>query len=38
MTTRTDDTADTHRPIESRADLISVFEAGEKPRQEGVLA
>ena len=32
MTTRTDDTAATHRPIESRADLLSVFESGEKPR------
>src|ERR671929_626155 len=31
MTTRTDDSYS--RPIESRADLISVFEGGEKPRE-----
>ena len=31
MTTRTDDKYS--RPIESRADLLSVFEGGEKPRQ-----
>ena len=29
MTTRTEDTVS--RPIESRADLLSVFEGGEKP-------
>ena len=32
MTTRTDDKYS--RPIESRADLLSVFEDGEKPRDE----
>jgi glutamate--cysteine ligase len=32
MTTRTDDSYS--RPIESRADLISVFETGEKPRSD----
>ena len=32
MTTRTDDSYS--RPIESRADLISVFEGGEKPRED----
>jgi glutamate--cysteine ligase len=31
MTTRTDDSYS--RPIESRADLLSVFEGGEKPRE-----
>ena len=30
MTTRTEDTVS--RPIESRADLLSVFEGGEKPQ------
>jgi glutamate--cysteine ligase len=32
MTTRTDDSYS--RPIDSRADLISVFEEGEKPRED----
>src|SRR3954462_1587104 len=32
MTTRTDDTCS--RPIESRADLLSVFAGGEKPRED----
>jgi glutamate--cysteine ligase len=32
MTTRTDDTYS--RPIETRADLLSVFESGEKPRED----
>src|SRR5215218_11489723 len=32
MTTRTDDSDS--RPIESRADLISVFEGGEKPPED----
>ena len=31
MTTRTDDTPTTHRPIDSRDDLLSVFADGEKP-------
>src|SRR5574338_935199 len=31
MTQRTDDTPETHRLIESRADLLSVFSGGEKP-------
>ena len=31
MTTRTDDTPATHRPIDSRDDLLSVFAGGEKP-------
>jgi glutamate--cysteine ligase len=30
MTQRTDDTPETHRPIESRDDLLSVFAGGEK--------
>ena len=32
MTTRTDDKYS--RPIESRADLLSVFEGGEKPPED----
>src|SRR5689334_687616 len=32
MTTRTDDSYS--RPIENRADLLSVFEAGEKPKDD----
>ena len=32
MTTRTDDSESA--PIESRADLLSVFEGGEKPRDK----
>ena len=31
MTQRTDDTPQTHRLIESRDDLLSVFADGEKP-------
>ena len=31
MTQRTDDTPETHRPIESGDDLLSVFAGGEKP-------
>ncbi|MFL6768521.1 MAG: glutamate--cysteine ligase [Sphingomicrobium sp.] len=31
MTQRTEDTPETHRLIESREDLLSVFEGGEKP-------
>src|SRR5918996_2069963 len=33
MTQRTDDTPETHRPIESRDDLLAVFSGGEKPRE-----
>ncbi|HET7817480.1 MAG TPA: glutamate--cysteine ligase [Sphingomicrobium sp.] len=34
MTQRSDDTAATHRPIESRDDLVAVFAGGEKPRDK----
>jgi len=34
MTQRTDDTPESHRPIESRDDLLSVFSDGEKPRAQ----
>ena len=33
MTTRTDDTPASHRLIEGREDLLSVFSGGEKPRE-----
>jgi glutamate--cysteine ligase len=33
MTQRTDDTPETHRMIESRDDLLSVFSKGEKPEE-----
>ncbi|HEU5482659.1 MAG TPA: glutamate-cysteine ligase family protein, partial [Sphingomicrobium sp.] len=34
MTQRTEDTPETHRPIESRDDLLAVFSGGEKPPED----